>query len=318
MKRREFLGTAAATAILPALGASPALAQWQPRRPINIIVPYNTGGGTDTYARALATGLQDILGVPIVIANCPGSGGIVGATEAASARPDGTNFLVTTGGGFVMGWLFRDTPVNPFDDFQTVSQIGAIWASIAVPYDSPYQTAADLIADARANPGTLRWAHTGRGALLHVAGQSLLNANGIEAVDVPFRGGGAVRTAVIGGQVDFASIGVHQARGFENEMRVLGLIANQRDTLQPDIPTFGDLGFPYTNVYSPITMFAPNGVDDEILSTMDAAIQAVTSSTAFAETLEAMGNLPFYLDGAEALAELRAIEQSARPIIEAL
>ena len=183
---------------------------------------------------------------------------------------------------------------------------------------APTRQPQDLIADAQANPGKLRWAHTGRGALLHVAGQSLLDANGIEAVDVPFKGGAKVRAAVIGGQVDFASIGVHQARGFENEMRVLGLIANERDTLQPNIATFKDLGFPYTNVYSPITMFAPKGVDPEIVAGMNAAVQEVTASADFADTIEARGNIPAYLDGAGAVAELRAIEESARPIIDKL
>lgn len=294
------------------------LADWEPRRPITFVVPFKAGGGTDTYARALATGLKDKLGVPVVISNIPGTGGIVGAAQAAGGRPDGTTFLVTTGGAFVMNWLFRDTPVNPFDDFEVVSQIGAIWSSIAVPADSPYQTASELFADAAANPKKLRWAHTGRGALLHVAGQSLLDANKVEAVDVPFKGGAAVRAAILAGQVDFASIGVHQARGFEGKMRILGLIANERDSLQPDIPTFADMDIPYSNVYSPITLFAPNQVDPEIIKTLNAAVESVASSDEFASTLEARGNLPAYLPGKEAEAELREIEKSARPIIEAL
>lgn len=315
MKRRTLLTTTLAASVLP---FGHALAQWQPRRPINVIVPYPPGGGTDTYGRALIGPLAEKLGVPVNIVNKPGAGGINGATEAAGARPDGQTFLVTTGGAMVMASIFKDIPIDPFESFETVAQVGGLQASVIVPANSPFETLADLIEAAKSNPGGVRWAHTGRGVFLHVSGQSFLNANGIEATDVPFKGGAKVRAAVIGGQVDFGIIGVQQNRGFESEMRALALIAPERDGLQPDIPTVAELGFPYEYVNTPITMFAPKGTPADVIETVSVYVEEVVNSEAYGTEMEAKGLLPAYLPADAAQARLRELEGTVRPIIESI
>jgi len=317
MKRRKLCLTGLAVAALAAFGG-PAAAEWKPKRPVTLIVPFAAGGGADAFARAVADGLKDILGQPVVITNKPGSGGIIGATEASHARPDGLTLMVTTGGSFVMGWLFRDTPVNPFDHFETVAQIGVLNSAIAVPASSPFQTAQNLVAHATENPGALRWGHTGRGTAHHVAAQSFLDANGIEAVDLPFKGGANVRAAVIGEQVDFASFGVQQARGFEKEMRVLGVISDKRDALQTDIPTMEEQGLAYVQVNTPVTMHAPKGTDPEVIATLEAALEQITASPEFAATMADRGNSPDFLPGTQAEAALERIRVNAQPVIDAV
>ena len=318
MKRRNIFKVGLVV-ITAAIMAIPAVSQeWQPRRPITLIVPFPPGGGTATYGQSLAAPLSNLLGVPVTVVNKPGAGGVNGATEAAAARPDGQTFLVTTGGALVMASIFKDIPVDPFESFETVAQIGGLQASVVVPSSSPYQTLDELIADAKDNPGSLRWAHTGRGVFLHVSGQSFLNANGVEATDVPFQGGGKVRAAVVGGQVDFGIIGVHQNRGFENEMRALALIAPNPDTIQPQIPTVADLGLPYEFVNTPITMFAPKGTPEDVLATMSAHVGTVVNSDTFATDMETKGLLPAYLSGTAAEARLRELETTVRPIIESI
>lgn len=317
MDRRSFLRiSGAASAALMVPGA--ALAKWWPRRPISIVVPFPAGGGTDTFGRAVANGLQDRLGVPVNVVNKAGGGGVNGATEVSGARPDGQTWLVTTGGALVMASLFKDIPIDPFADLQTVGQVGSLTAAVVVPTDSPYETLEDLAAAAKVEPGSLRWAHTGRGVFLHVAGQSFLDANEIAATDVPFKGGAKVRAAVVGSQVDFAVIGIHQAMGFENEMRVLGLIAPERDEVQPDVPTVAELGFNYEFVNTPITMHAPLDVDPEVLETVSAALAETVASPEYAETMRAQGLLPDYLDGAATETRLRELEAAVRPVIQAI
>ncbi len=318
MKLRHILGFAGAA--LAAFGlAAPSFAQdWEPRRPINLVVPYPPGGGTSTYGRALIGPLSESLGVPVNIVNKPGAGGVNGATEVAAARPDGQTLMVTTGGALVMASIFKDIPIDPFTSFETVAQVDGLQASVVVPYDSPYQTLGDLIEAMKANPGGLRWAHTGRGVFLHVSGQSFLVANGLEATDVPFKGGAKVRAAVVGGQVDFGIIGVQQNRGFEEQMRALALIAPERDGLQPNIPTVAEQGFNYEFVNTPITMFAPAGTPDDVISTVSAAVAEIVTSDAYGEEMRAKGLLPAYLDSAAAKARLMELGETVRPIIEGI
>ncbi len=316
MKRRTFLATSTALAAAAALPV--AAADWQPRRPINLVVPYPPGGGTSTYGRALIGPLSDRLGVPVNIVNKPGAGGVNGATEVAAARPDGQTLMVTTGGALVMHSIFKDIPVDPFDSFEIVAQVGGLQGSIVVPANSPHQTLADLVEAIKARPGGLRWAHTGRGAFLHVSGQSFLVANGLEATDVPFKGGAKVRAAVVGGQVDYAIIGVQQNRGFENEMRALALIAPERDGLQPHIPTVAEQGFEYKFVNTPITMFAPAGTPAEVIETVSGHVAEIVGSEAYGEEMKAKGLLPAYLGPEDAEARLRDLAETVRPIIEGI
>jgi tripartite-type tricarboxylate transporter receptor subunit TctC len=318
MDRRKFLKSTASASVLTLTTGGAAFAQWQPRRPINIILPYNAGGGTDSFARAVAAVSDQVLPVPVVVVNRPGSSGITGATVAANARPDGTTFMITSAGSFLLTSMLRETDVNPFDSFRIVAQLGNLSTSLMVPASSPYQSVDDLVADARARPGALRWAHTGRGGFHHVAGQGFLNANGLDAVDVPFRGGSATRAAVIGGQVDFGFIGVQQSAGFENELRVLALNAPERDTMMSGVPTFAEQGYEFVDISSPILVFAPNGVDEDAIVGMQSAIERITALPEFAEIMATRGNAPVYLNGADATARLLAMKDAAEPIIASL
>ena len=319
MKRRQILRLGGAALAVLGLGTAPILAEdWQPRRAINVIVPYSAGGGVDTYARSLATGLQDSLDVPIVIVNKPGSGGLVGAAEAANTRPDGYTLLLTTTGGFLLGSMFKDAPVNPFDNFETVAQIGNLVFGIAVPAESPFETVHDLIDALEANPGALRWAHGGRGGAVHVPGQTFLDKNGLSATDVPFKGGAKIRAAIIGGQVDFGVLGIQQSFGFENEMRLLGIFSGVPYPLAPEIPTFDSQGIETGNIASPVSVLAPSGTPADVVATLDATIADVVNDPAFADAMAPKGLAPAYATGVEADEALLAIKIGAQPIIEAL
>lgn len=316
MKRRDFITTGlTATAVLT---AGRGLAEWAPRRPINAILPYSAGGGTDALARAAAAAADGILPVPLVVVNKPGSSGITGATEAAAARPDGNTVMVTSAGSFLLTSMLRETDVNPFDSFDIIAQIGNLTPAVIVPANSPFQSVQDLVDAARANPGNLRWAHNGRGGFHQVAGQSFLNRNALEAQDVPFKGGGPTRAAVIGAQVDFAFVGIQQAAGFENELRVLALVAPERDPIRDDVPTLEELGFDYVAVSSPIVFFAPKGTDPEIIQGMETALQQITETQQFADLMRERGNVPAFLNGAETEARLRQMQADTQPVIDVL
>ena len=259
MKRRNLIKVIAVLVVMMIAAPISVFAEWNPRRPINMIVPYKAGGGTDSFGRAISASTKGILKVPVVIVNKPGSSGMTGCIAAFNARPDGSTMLMTSAGSFLLTSMLRGTDINPLDSFQIVAQVGNLSSSIMVAHDSPFKTLQDLVDAAKANPGKLRWAHTGRGSFHHVAGQGFLNSNGLKAVDVPFKGGSATRAAVMGGQLDFGLIGVQQAAGFEGKLRVLALSAPERDKVMKDVPTFKEQGFDYVDVSSPIIVFAQKG-----------------------------------------------------------
>ena len=320
MLRRTFAhGLAVALGTVLALPGA-ALAEWAPTRPVSIVLPYSAGGGTDAFARAVAAAVQeeDLLPVPMVVNNKEGAGGITGAMEAARARPDGSTVLVTSAGSFLLTSMLKDTPVDPLDDFQVIAQIGDLDPAILVPGDSPHDTLADLVAAMQEAPGSLRWAHNGVGGAHNVAGQAFLDANGLSATGVPFKGGGPTRAAVIGGQVDFAVVGIQQAAGFENELDVLGLLAPERDGIATDVPTVAEQGLEYVEISSPIVAFAPKDTDPALVADMQAVFEQVAASAEFAELMRGQGNVPEYLSGDAARARLEKLKADAADVVEGL
>ena len=320
MYRRNFARGVAL--ICAAIVAAPvvALAEWSPRRPVNVVLPYSAGGGTDAFARAVsaAAEAEGLLDVPLVVTNKPGAGGITGATEAAGARPDGQTMMITSAGSFLLTSMLKDTPVSPLEDYEIVAQIGDLDPAILVPAGSPHETLEDLVNAMKENPGSLRWAHNGVGGAHNVAGQSFLDANGIEATGVPFKGGGPTRAAVIGEQVDFAVVGIQQAAGFEEQLRVLALLAPERDGIASDVPTATEQGFDYVEVSSPIIAFVPKGTDAEIVTGMEDMLSKVAASESFATAMRERGNVPEYLPSTEARARLEGLRDATAEVIEGL
>ena len=317
MKRRAFLCTTAALVAASAMPLSALAADW-PRRPINLVVPYKAGGGTDAYARAISAAAKNVLDVPVVVVNKPGSGGLNGANSVVGARPDGYTMMLTSGGSFLLSTMTRDTDIDPLESFDFVAQVGELQTSLMVPKASPFQTVEDVIAAAREEPGSLRWAHSGRGGFHHVGGLGFLAKNGIQAQDVPFKGGGPTRAALIGQQADFGFLGVQQLAGFEDQLRALAVNAETRDAIMKDVPAFGELGIPFAAVSSPVIVLAPKGTPTDVIAAMQTALETVAAKPKFAELLVKRGTGPVFRNGADAKTALTAMKADAQPLVTTL
>lgn len=294
-----------------------AFADSWPKRPITLIVPYKAGGGTDAYARAISAAAKDVLGVPVAVVNKPGSSGMNGANAVLNARPDGYTFLLTSGGSFLLTTLIRDgVNIDAMNSFDFVSQVGHVKTSLMVPMDSPFKTIEDLLETAQTK--NLRWGHTGRGGFHHVAGMGFLEKNNVSAQDVPFKGGGPTRAALIGNQVDFGFLGVQQSKGFEQQLRVLAVNSDTRDAVMNNIPSFGELGVAFTAVSSPTIVLAPKGTPQDIISKMEQALGKITQSPKFAEILAERGAGPVYKDANGAKKTLANMKQDVMPLVEDL
>ncbi|GAA6194325.1 tripartite tricarboxylate transporter substrate binding protein [Phaeobacter sp. NW0010-22] len=317
MNRRSLISAALAGVAVFVTATASVAADW-PKRPINLVVPYKAGGGTDAYARAISAAAADVLDVPVVVVNKPGSGGLNGANSVVGARPDGYTMMMTSGGSFLLSTMTRDTKIDALESFEFVAQVGKLQTSLMVPKDSPFQTVQDVIDAAQANPGSLRWAHSGRGGFHFVGGLGFLANNNIEAQDVPFKGGGPTRAALIGSQADFGFLGVQQLAGFEDNLRALAVNSAERDSIMTEVPAFGELGIPFAAVSSPVIVFAPKGTPAEVITAMEAALAEIAAKPEFAELLAKRGTGPVYANGADAKAGLTAMKADAAPLVAGL
>lgn len=317
MQRRHILKAAAAALIMISSTGASFAADW-PKRPINLIVPYKAGGGTDAYARAISAAAKGILKTPVVVVNKPGSGGLNGANAVVGARPDGYTMMMTSGGSFLLSTMMRDTKIDALESFEFVAQVGQLKTSLMVPLNSPFKTVEDVIEAAKAKPGSLRWAHSGRGGFHFVGGLGFLAKNGIKAQDIPFKGGGPTRAALIGEQADFGFLGVQQLAGFEKQLRALAVNSAERDGVMKDVPAFGELGIPFAAVSSPVIVFAPKGTPSEIVTAMEKALADIAAKPEFAELLVKRGTGPVYQSGSEAKAAMTAMKKDADPLVQSL
>ncbi len=174
-------------AALLLLVSSVALAQY-PARPIRMVVPFQAGSAPDVIARAISERLAAALGQPVVIDNKPGAGGNIGAEAAAKSPNDGYTLMLATISHASNPSLYRAVNYDPVKDFTAVSLLGRIPGLLVVPPDSPARTVADLIALAKAKPGTLNFASGGNGSQAHFAGEMFKQAAAIDVVHVPYKG----------------------------------------------------------------------------------------------------------------------------------
>ena len=190
--RRQFVAASAACAV------APASAQTFPDKPIRLIVPSAPGGPTDIPARLLSQILPK-LGQPVVVENRPGAGGAIGARAVATSAPDGTTLLVgNTSVLAVIPAVSASAGYDPAKAFAPVAKISESYRILVVHPSAPWKTVAELVADAKANPGKFNLAHTGAGGLPHLTAELFKASTGVDLVGVPYKSGGEAVTALLG------------------------------------------------------------------------------------------------------------------------
>lgn len=242
------------------LSAAAALAQDFPSRPVTLIVPWPAGGPTDLAMRALATSTEKYLGQPIVIENKPGAAGTLGASAMVAAKPDG--YTITQ----VPITVFRyphmaQVGYNPLTDLTYVIGISGYTFGVVVRTDAPWKSWQELVAYAKANPGKVSYGTPGANTSLHVTMEDIAQRDGIQWVQVPFKGNADNMTALLGGHIqasaDATGWGPHVDAG---KMRLLVTWGSQRTKRWPDVPTLKELGYDIVST-SPYGIAGPKGLD---------------------------------------------------------
>jgi tripartite-type tricarboxylate transporter receptor subunit TctC len=195
-----FRIAAAAVTMFTAVGTASAQSSF-PSRPVHIFVPYAAGGGVDILARTLGDVVSRHWGQTVVIENRPGAGGVVASQALATSQPDGYTLIVVASGHATNPFLYPKIPYDTFSDFAPISLLASSPNILLVRTDSPFRTLGDMIAQARAKPGSLSFAHAGTGTSTHLAGELLKNLAKIDINAIPYKGGAPAINDLLGGQI---------------------------------------------------------------------------------------------------------------------
>ena len=232
-----------ALAVLAPAPAVAAEAPNYPNRPIRVVVPFPPGGNVDTFARMLFKHVEEDLGQPLVIDNRGGANGIVGADTVAKASPDGYTIMATSFGLAVNKYLVKHMPFDLEKDFAPITNyaIGTGYLMVAHPA-FPAKTVKDVIAQAKSQPGKVRYSTAGVGNGQHLAGALFALKAGVDMLHVPYKGGGPALNAVMGGETQIhypaGSVGIPQVKS--GRVRGIAFTGAKRLTSLPDLPTIGE------------------------------------------------------------------------------
>jgi len=282
--------------LLAAALALPASAQTDyPSRTVRLIVPFPAGGGTDVLARLIADELSRALGKQFYVENTAGAGGTTGTALAARAEPDGYTLLATSPGPItIYPALSSRLTYNADKNFQNISVISQGPGVAVVAKDSRFKSLRDVIAEAKAKPGTVKIASSGIGAFSHINCELFKALAGVDVIHVPYRGAGPAMIDILGGQVDmtieyFPAVGGQIASG---ELRPLAVTTATRYPLRPDIPTFEDEGVSGYATTSWGGLAAPAGTPKPIIDKLYGVIARITQDPAFIAKLAKLGVTP--------------------------
>jgi len=288
-----------------------------PEKPITVYNGAGVGGGVDSYGRVVASVAPEVFdGQPMIVVNKAGGAHTVALKHLARAKPDGYTLAMVSFGSSVIASTLRDLGINPIDDFEFIAQVGGITPALFVRKDSPYKSPKDVVAAAKENPGKFSYGHSGRGASTHVSMVAWLSANGIKMKDVPFKGGGHSRAALIAGDVDFLSTGIQQFGGFEDKLRVLGVFTSKRDGVYSKLPTMKEQGVSYIDVFSPVMIMAPKGTPKTVIARLEKGIAEALKNKAFHKLAKATKLNISYADSAASRALMESLRTQWSPVLK--
>jgi tripartite-type tricarboxylate transporter receptor subunit TctC len=272
--------------------SSAAGAQSFPAKPIRIVIPFVAGGSSDITGRAIASKFQEVLGQPGVVENRPGANGAIAAELVAKAEPDGYTVLVGSIGVFsINAALFKDLRYHPVRDFAPITLAVTTPNVLITKPDLAPHSIKELVELAKKNPGKLSYCSSGSGSSDHLTAELFKQMAGVFALHVPYRGGAACQTDLMGGQVDvsFQNLGAvtNYIRG--NRMKALAVTAKTRHPQLPNVPTVAEAGYPELVVTSWQAAAAPVKTPREVVARLNEAMVKALRSPDIRERMNQIG-----------------------------
>ena len=274
MKALVFRIAALVALALCAVGPQAAFAQSWPAKPVKFVVPYPPGGSTDPMARMIGAKLSDSLGQPFVVENRSGASGTIGTAFVAKSPADGYTFIFVFDYHAVNPFLIRNLPFDTVKDLAPVMLIGTAPMAIATGVTKPYKSFTDVVATARAKPGTVSIGSVGNGSLGHLTMVLVQQASGIRLIHIPYKGGGPMTADAVGGQIDLAigSVAVITPHVNGGRLRAVAVTGDRRSRALPDVPALAEQGLPGFSALAWWAVFAPAGVPKPIMDKFHAEL----------------------------------------------
>lgn len=283
---RFFIG-----AILALSMTANAATTGYPEKPVTVIVPYTEGSATDVIARMVSDKLSEIWGQPVTIKNVAGAGGSTGAGEAAKSAADGYTLLVHSN-SFAVNLAAYVKPPYSHKDFTDIAPLGGQPYSLVVTPTVEINSVADLIANAKANPGQMKFGSAGTGSSTHLVAENFKSKAGIDTVHVPYKGGPEANAATSSGEVTYwfppSSIAIKGAK--DGKFKVLAVTSASRFGPFPDIPTLSESGLNGFNVSGWWGLWAPAGIPVQVKSKL---VKDIAQALASADLREKLLNKGF-------------------------
>lgn len=289
-----------------------------PTRPVRIFVPYAAGGAVDLLARTLGDAVYRQWGQPVVVENRPGAGGVVASQALAAAAPDGYTLIVVASGHATNPFLYPKLPYDTFKDFTPISLLASSPNILLVRADSPFKTLGDVIAQARAKPGSLSFAHAGNGTSTHLAGELLKNLAKIDMEAIPYKGGAPAINDLLGGQIPLSFNNGPESVGqiAAGTVRALAVTTAARASFLPDVPSMGEAVPGYdTEVWW--GLLGPAGMAPDLIARLNHDFVAAVNSDAVKERLGKLGAAPIGSSPQAFDAKIHADYEKWGPIIKA-
>jgi tripartite-type tricarboxylate transporter receptor subunit TctC len=274
-----------------AIVALPAFAQSYPAKPIRLIAPYGTGGATDIVCRVLAQALSETIGQQVFVDNRPGAGAVIGTSALAKSAPDGYTIMMADIAHGANVALRKTLPYDTVKDFQPVTLVAMLPTVLLVDPSVPATSVKELIALAKAKPGTLNFSSSGVGSSSHLAGELFKAETGVDMVHVPYKGGGESMTALLAGDVQILFITLPAALPHikAGKVRVLSVSSAKRLPALPDVPTLAEQGAAGAEVSLWMGILAPAGTPREIVGKLNTEITRVLATPAVALKISDLG-----------------------------
>lgn len=284
IQRRGLTAFIAATLALSATGC---LAQASDK-PLRMVLPVGAGSGVDTIMRAATPSLTKALGGQgVVIENLPGAGGITGTSVVVRAAPDGQTLGVVSNNHVVNPSVFKKMPFDAINDITPISVVGATPFVLVVNPKVPAKNAKELQALLKAKPDGYNYGSSGNGTILHLGGAMFLDAAGVDARHIPYKGVGPMVADVLGGQIEMAVVAVPAVQGqlMSGALRAIGVMGKTRVPSLPDVPTIAEQGFPGVDVSGWFAVIGPAKLPPAEVKRLHAAVVAAFNTP---ETKDAM------------------------------
>lgn len=293
----------AAVAILPLTIAQQAVADAvsdYPTKPVRLVIPYGTGGVSDSIGRVVATAMSKTLGQSVYVENRGGAGGTIGAAMVAKADPDGYTILLTSPPMVAVApVLLKNMSYNSTEDFTPIGSFVTTPNVLVVNPSLPAKTIAELISYGKGQgKGELSFASAGPGSTGHLSGQILMNSTGIEMTHIPYKSSGMAFPDVISGRVSMVFDSLPSTIGHvrSNKVRPIAVMSEERSPLLPDVQTAKEAGFPSATMTFWMALEGPAGIPKPIVQKLSAALKKAVESEEMRKQLGSLGAEPNFKD----------------------